>query len=102
MVAAAAVVVAMVVAVVVATVGSTVAVGTAAGGGEAEADAGLRRARLAETMAAAGWVERAGRVVATVAVEVAAMVGRGLRARVEVATAVVVVATGAVGTASAE
>ena len=49
-----------------------------------------------------GWVERAARVVATVAVEVAAMVGQGVRARVEVVTAVAVVALEVVGTVSVE
>tara|TARA_B100000795_G_scaffold189558_1_gene144331 strand:- start:406 stop:570 length:165 start_codon:yes stop_codon:yes gene_type:complete len=53
-------------------------------------------------LVAVGWVERAEGVVATVAVEVETMVGQEVRARVEVATAVVVVALGVVEMASVE
>ena len=57
---------------------------------------------MADMLVAVGWVERAEGVVATVAVEVETMVGQEVRARVEVATAVVVVALGVVEMASVE
>ena len=57
---------------------------------------------MADMLVVEGWAERAERVVAKVVVVVETSEGQAVRARVEVATAVEVMALGAVGTASGE